>query len=186
MNRQLKIKNQIISYDLKTSTRSKSLRLAVYRNCSLVVTRPEGLAENVVERFMQRKTEWILAKLQFFKSLPNVDVKIDLKEYRQNKKAALHLVRGLLAEYNQFYNFKINSIKIKNQKTRWGSCSRQGNLNFSYRLALLPEDLARYIVVHELCHLKELNHSSNFWQLVAQTIPDYLSRRRLLKSFNHN
>ena len=181
MNRQVKIKEQIISYTLKTSTRSKSLRLAIFRNCSLVVTRPEGLAENVVESFMQRKAEWILAKFQYFKSLPSADVKIELKEYRQNKKAALHLVRGLLAEYNQFYNFKINSVKIKNQKTRWGSCSRQGNLNFSYRLALLPEDLARYIVVHELCHLKELNHSARFWQLVSQTCPDYLAKRKQLR-----
>jgi predicted metal-dependent hydrolase len=181
---QVKLENQIITYNLKTSRQSRCLRVFVYRNCQLVVTGPCSLTEKLAGKFLQAKTDWIMAKLEYFKSLPVTESKFDAKEYRQNKKAALHLVRRLLEEYNQFYNFKIGNIRIKNQSTRWGSCSRQGNLNFSYRLALLPEELARYIVVHELCHLKELNHSVNFWQLVAQTIPDYLSRRRRLKLEN--
>jgi predicted metal-dependent hydrolase len=181
---QIQLNDQIISYNLKTSRQSRCLRVFVYRDCRLVVTGPRSLTEKFAGKFLLSKADWIIAKLEYFKSLPDVKVKSDVKEYRQNKKAALHLVRRLLAEYNQFYNYKIGNIRVKNQSTRWGSCSRQGNLNFSYRLALLPEELTRYIVVHELCHLKELNHSSNFWQLVAQTIPDYLIKRRCLKLVN--
>jgi predicted metal-dependent hydrolase len=181
MLKSINLHNQNINYNLKTSLRSRNLRLTVCCDASVVVTKPLGLADNLVEKFLQAKAPWILKKINYFKNHKISQYKTDPKEYRQNKKAALHLVRRLLEEYNQFYNFKINSIRIKNQKTRWGSCSRQGNLNFSYRLALIPEDFARYIVIHELCHLKELNHSSRFWQLVSQACPDYLTKRKQLR-----
>jgi hypothetical protein len=173
--------NQNINYNLKTSPRARNLRLTVCCDASLVVTKPQGLADILVEKFLHSKANWIINKIDYFKNHVNTQLKADPKEYRRYKKEALHLVRRLLDEYNQFYNFKINSIKIKNQKTRWGSCSRQGNLNFSYRLALLPEDLASYIIIHEICHLRELNHSYRFWNLVAQACPDYPDKRKRLR-----
>ncbi len=94
---------------------------------------------------------------------------------------AHQLVRERLVYYNQFYQFKIGRISIRNQHTRWGSCSAKGNLNFNYRLVLIPEKLADYIIVHELCHLGEFNHSADFWALVAKAIPDYREARRELK-----
>ncbi len=184
MFKSITLNNQNIDYHLKTSPRARNLRLTVCCDTGLVVTKPQGFADELVERFLQSKAGWILTKLEYFKNQVKSKPQADPKAYRQNKKAALHLVRRLLTEYNQYYNFRISSFKIKNQKTRWGSCSRQGNLNFSYRLALLPEDLARYIVIHELCHLEQMNHSSNFWSLVAQTCPDYLQKRKRLRLFN--
>jgi hypothetical protein len=181
MIKTITLKDQNINYNLKISPRSRNLRLTVCCDASLVVTKPRGLADILVERFLYAKAGWILTKLDYFKNHVSTQLQADPKEYKIYKKEALHLVRRLLAEYNQFYNFKINSIKIKNQKTRWGSCSRQGNLNFSYRLALLPEELARYIIIHELCHLREMNHSARFWCLVSQTCPDYLAKRRQLR-----
>ncbi len=98
-----------------------------------------------------------------------------------HKESARKLVHERLEYFNQLYNFKYNKVAIRNQKTRWGSCSRRGNLNFSYRLALMEPRLADYIIVHELCHLKEFNHSQNFWDLVAQQFPDYRELRKRLK-----
>ena len=181
MRKIIKLNKQDISYDLRSSSRARNLRLTVSGEAGLVITKPLGLGNDLVEKFLESKAGWILSKIKFFKENSRPKIKIDPKEYRNNKKKALHLVRQLVAEYNQIYNFNINSIKIKNQKTRWGSCSRLGNLNFCYRLILLPEDLARYIVVHELCHLQELNHSAKFWRLVAQACPDYLVRRKKLR-----
>ena len=109
-----------------------------------------------------------------------------LRNYLQHKNQARCLVRQRLDHYNQFYNFKYYRVSIKDQRSRWGSCSRLGNLNFNYRLAYLPDGLVDYIIVHELCHLKEFNHSPRCWQLVVQTIPDYLERRQALRKIRIN
>ncbi|PIP23438.1 MAG: hypothetical protein COX90_01110 [Candidatus Nealsonbacteria bacterium CG_4_10_14_0_2_um_filter_38_17] len=75
---------------------------------------------------------------------------------------------------------------MKNQKTRWGSCFKKGNPNFNYKIALLSQRLADYIVVHELCHLGELNHSQKSWNLVAKAVPDYPEIRDELKNCHQN
>jgi len=111
-----------------------------------------------------------------------VSLKGNKKEYLKFKFQALALARERIAYFNQMYGFKFYKISIKNQKTRWGSCSKKGNLNFHYKIALLPREIADYIIVHELCHLKEFNHSSNFWNLVAKSMPNYLNLRKQLKS----
>ena len=71
---------------------------------------------------------------------------------------------------------------MRNQRSRWGSCSRSGNLNFNYRIASLRPELQDYIVVHELCHLKEFNHKEGFWALVALTVPDWQTLRAELRA----
>ena len=86
-----------------------------------------------------------------------------------------------LAACNSRYGFAYGRVAIKEQKSRWGSCSRQGNLNFNWRLLLAPLPVLDYVVVHELCHLKELNHSPRFWQLVALACPDYATHRAWLR-----
>ena len=103
------------------------------------------------------------------------------KNYLENKSKALEIVKNRIEYFNTFYNYKWNRIVIRNQKTRWGSCSRRGNLNFNYKIALLPQKSSDYIIVHELCHLGEFNHSQKFWDLVAKTIPDYKGIRRDLR-----
>jgi predicted metal-dependent hydrolase len=102
------------------------------------------------------------------------------KKYEANKEAARVLTHELLARFNTHYKFTYNKVAIRNQRSRWGSCSKKGNLNFNYRIVLLPLRLAEYVIVHELCHLSEFNHSQNFWSLVAETIPDHQVRRREL------
>ena len=86
-----------------------------------------------------------------------------------------------LAACNAAYGFTFGRVAIKEQKSRWGSCSRKGNLNFNWRLLLAPLPVLDYVVIHELCHLKELNHSARFWALVARACPDYVVRRRGLR-----
>lgn len=103
------------------------------------------------------------------------------KTYLKYREAARVLAKNRLEHYNQYYKFKVNRIAIKNLKSRWGSASKKGNLNFNYRIALLPPDMADYVIVHELCHLGEFNHSPNFWALVIKTIPDWKIRRAKIK-----
>lgn len=100
----------------------------------------------------------------------------------QYGEVARTLVHERLEYFNQFYRFVYHDVRIKSHLTRWGSCSSKGNLNFNYRIVLLPPELADYIVVHELCHLGEFNHSQKFWDLVAEQIPNYGELRQRLKA----
>lgn len=106
---------------------------------------------------------------------------VSRKSFIEHKEGARILVRERLEHFNTVYNFKYNKIAIRNQRSRWGSCSKKGNLNFNYRIALLPEKLSDYIIVHELCHIGEFNHSQKFWDLVAKTVPDYCEKRAALR-----
>lgn len=103
------------------------------------------------------------------------------RHYRKHKEAARALVHARLFYYNTHYQVPLRKVFIKNSKSRWGSCSSKGNLNFNYKLLFLPPEVADYIIVHELCHLREFNHSSKFWTVVAQTLPDHKARRRALR-----
>ncbi|MFA5997679.1 MAG: M48 family metallopeptidase [Candidatus Paceibacterota bacterium] len=174
---------QKVPYTLKVSARAKRLRLAIYCDGAFVVTAPRGIGEGMIEKYIIQKSQWIIEKLEYFKSISGTVFvrKSNKREYADYKERALVLARARLEYFNTFYNLKFNKVNIKNQKTRWGSCSRKGNLNFNYRIALLPPELADYIIVHELCHLKEFNHSRKFWNLVAQTVPNYLALRKELK-----
>jgi predicted metal-dependent hydrolase len=105
-------------------------------------------------------------------------------KYLTYKEKAREMIRERLLYYNTFYNFSYKRIAIKDHRSRWGSCSKKGNLNFNYRLVLLPQHLADYVIVHELCHLGEFNHSPRFWALVEKTVPDWKERRRELMKIN--
>lgn len=83
--------------------------------------------------------------------------------------------------YQPWINAKPNRVTIKNQKKRWGSCSSRGNLNFNWRIIMAPAEVIDYVVVHEMCHLIHLNHSRNFWELVASILPDYKDRKGWLR-----
>ncbi|MES2213421.1 MAG: M48 family metallopeptidase [Patescibacteria group bacterium] len=102
-------------------------------------------------------------------------------EYIQYKVEAKRIAEERLAYFNLHYKFTIGTIRIRNQRTRWGSCSSKGNISLSYRIATLPPYLADYILVHELCHIGQFNHSQKFWDLVAETMPHYMQMREELK-----
>lgn len=102
------------------------------------------------------------------------------RAYAAQKEEARMLVHRKLIEWNLHYNLTYNRVAIRDQRSRWGSCSKKGNLNFNYRILGLPEPLQDYIIVHELCHLLMFDHSKEFWALVAQTVPDHVVRRRAL------
>lgn len=122
----------------------------------------------------------------FFKILfgrPRVRRRYYRKKVRGvDREAARALVHARLAHFNAFYQFQYNKVFIKNQRTRWGSCSSNHNLNFNYRIITLVPELQDYLIVHELCHLQEFNHSQAFWDLVALQIPNYETLRKQLRA----
>ena len=182
-NRVLKVDGQPYDYKLRRRARAKYLRLSIDYDGTVVVTAAKTYPIYLIQKFMIKRWSWVLQNVDKQKSTPSLlhqqHSENLIKKY---KKITRNLVLARLEFFNQIYNFKYNRVAIRNQKTRWGSCSKKGNLNFNYRIIYLPDKVAKYIIAHELCHLKEFNHSHKFWNLVAKSIPNYLDIKKELKS----
>lgn len=124
---------------------------------------------------------FIVARRRFLRKKKPSNFPVSYKDFLLNKSLALKLVRHKIAKFNAIYGFKYNKITIRRVSSRWGSCSAKGNLNFNYKIVYLKDDLADYIVAHELCHLQEMNHGAGFWKLVAKTMPNWRFLRKQLK-----
>ena len=122
---------------------------------------------------------WTIVKKRL--TIPSAKKK-RVTSYLKYKEEARALILDRLQFYNQDNYFTYQRVSIRDQKRCWGSCSSKGNLNFSYKLLFLPACLRDYIIVHELCHLKVLNHSANFWQTVEMRRPDFMTQMQLLRT----
>ncbi len=166
-------KKPTIEYTLKRFKKSKSLKLMMRSNGEVLVTAPSRVSKKYIDNFVAERESWIKEKRETLDSLPQPHIKTKPGDYKKYKQQALDLVKEKIERINKHYKFEYKNISIRDQKTRWGSCSSKKNLSFSYKLALVPDKYAEYVVIHELCHLKEMNHGPNFWKLVEETMSDY-------------
>jgi len=165
----------------KINARAKHLRITIRVDGSCVVTVPRRVPKFFVKAFIESHRAWIETKVAEMKLRRPQLRAPSSQEGEAMKTKALQLATSRLKHFNQHYGFIYNKISIRNQQTRWGSCSSKGNLNFSYRIMLLSSEQSDYIIVHELCHLGEMNHSAKFWKLVERTVPEYKKIRRSIK-----
>lgn len=176
--------NDKIEYQIKVSRRARHMRLSVACDSTVTLTLPFGMALGKAEKFFTDKLVWVKKALEYFRLHPVLPrKKIVRGEYRQYKQQALALAQNKVKQWAEFYQVNYHRVSIKNQKTRWGSCSRKGNLNFNYRIVHLRPELLDYLIVHEVCHLLELNHSHKFWTEVGKAMPNYKSLRAELRSY---
>ncbi len=183
MEKKITIKGEDFFYTLRSSKRARRLRLTFYNDGHLVLTKPFSVSYYLADSFLREKSDLIFNYLKNTIS-KNIEYKTPVArhlDYLKRKEEARVLVEKRLEYFNKFYKFSYNRVTIRKQRTRWGSCSRQGNLNFNYRILDLTKKEADYIIVHELCHLSEFNHSVRFWSLVAKILPDYNEIRRSLR-----
>jgi predicted metal-dependent hydrolase len=169
-----------INCRIKKSRRAKNICLRVCPDATAVLTIPRWVSREAGLRFLRSKQKWLADKIRDKKEEIRKRPQRTRNDYLENKSAAERLVWARLEHFNAFYNFKYNRLCIRDQQSRWGSCSAKKNLNFTYRIVFLPPELADYLIVHELCHLGEMNHSAKFWALVARTIPEYKKWRKIL------
>lgn len=180
----IRINDQQVDYILKRSKRAKRLRLSVHRDASVVMTLPMRASRIAGERFMIEKAAWLLGKILDTKAKRDSSpAELAGADYARDKKKAAAFIKERVSHFARLYDYRYERIFIRNQKTRWGSCSAKRNLNFNFKLFALPQPLADYVIVHELCHLEEMNHSAAFWKLVAKIFPDYRELRKELKAF---
>lgn len=175
--------SQEVAYALRIDRRAKSIRLRLDSDGRLLLTIPSRFHLRRAESFIAEKADWIAKRINEAQrqergpfSLPGPE-----KEYRECKELAERIILDCVGEMNGLYGFSYSGIAVRNQRSRWGSCSSKGRLSYSYRIAFLPKRYREYVVVHELCHLKEFNHSVRFWSLVEQAVPDHASVRREMR-----
>jgi hypothetical protein len=137
----------------------------------------------MINQFVEQKSAWIQEHVAKAKSRPQSLLHGGTKaDYTRLKVRALELAHARLEYFNAVYKLTYKKVSIRNQKTRWGSCTSNGALSFNYRIVQLSAEQVDYIVVHELCHLAQMNHSVKFWRLVEKTIPDHKRLRATIRN----
>lgn len=182
---QTKINGQTITYNLRRSS-SLNMRISISPKGLITITVPYGIPQMMINGFIHSRADWIMHHLKQNQTTISRTPTQQQSHFIRHKPIARKIIMERLAHFNQFYGFTYHKITIRDQSSRWGSCNRNGDLSFNYRIAVLPPDLADLIIVHELCHLKEMNHSPRFWALVRKTIPNPLARRRQLDAIDMN
>ena len=167
-------------------SRRKTLAVEITKEAEILVRAPYGATSADISRFVSANMDWILAhqkkqqeKVRERKENPYG--KITGQQLEEMAALALKTIPPRARLYARQIGVTYGRITIRNQKTRWGSCSSKGNLNFNCLLMLTPPEVQDYVIVHELCHRKEMNHSAAFWAEVERVLPDYRERRRWLK-----
>jgi len=171
--------DQTISYRVLRSNR-KTAAIVITGEGEVLVRCPKRMPTREIQRFVEEKASWILSHLSKIQDRPRLPF-FSESELLELSDRAKRIIPGKVAKFASSMDISYGRITIRKQKSRWGSCSDAGNLNFNCLLMLCPEEVLDYVIIHELCHRKEMNHSPAFWQLVSQFDPEYLLHRRRLK-----
>ena len=188
-----------VPYELIRSSR-KTVALQIGSDGTVTVRAPRWCSRAAVDAFVAEKEGWIGKKLaeqeqrrrdrqqaleggaqamwQGLVPWPQTE-----KDCQSCRRQAAGILAGKAAQLAPLMGVTYQRITVRDQKTRWGSCSAKGNLNFNWRLLLAPEPVMDYVVVHELAHRREMNHSPRFWKIVEETMPDYRRWRTWLREY---
>ena len=159
-------------------SRRRSLAIQISPRGTVTVRAPLSASQASIDAFVASKETWIA---KCMKKLPPTQPPLTAQERKKLIRQAKEDLPKRTAYWAQQLGVNFGRISIRTQRTRWGSCSRQGNLSFNCLLMLAPPEIRDYVVIHELCHRKEMNHSHRFWALVEAAAPDYVNRRKWLK-----
>ena len=163
----------------------KTLAIQVSVSGQVTVRAPHTMPDSTIHRFLSQKESWILKHLSHAASRPAQPQAENppLSEFRRSyyMESARKIFKRKAAAYARKMGVTYGRITIREQKTRWGSCSSRGTLSFNYRLIYGPAGPLDYVVVHELCHLTHMNHSKDFWNMVERIMPDYRIYKQWLR-----
>lgn len=165
-------------------TNRKTISIQVTKEAQVIVRAPRSMAKAEIQSFVESKSEWIEKhRKEAEKRLATRNEKesISLQKVKELAEQAKEYIPQRVEYYAEIIGVTYGRITIRNQRTRWGSCSGKGNLNFNCLLMMMPKEVIDYVIVHELCHRKEMNHSTAFWKEVENVLPDYGEYRMWLK-----
>ncbi len=165
-------------------SRRKSISIEITKELKVIVRAPLLMRNKDIQAFINCKAGWIDKNLHIMENrIKNQQITTNFTE--EEIKVLTTKAKKIIPDQVEYYaciiGVKYNRITIKHQATRWGSCSAKGNLNFNCLLVLCPPEVCDYVIIHELCHLKELNHSPRFWAEVEKYCPNYKTHKQWLK-----
>lgn len=165
----------------------RTLSLQVKRDGQVIVRIPQRTTRAEAEAFVRKNAAWLEKHIEKMEreraaEAASPQERLSMEEIRSLADEALRVIPGRVEHYAPLVGVSFGRITVRNQRSRWGSCSAKGNLNFNCLLMLAPPEVLDYVVVHELCHRKEMNHSPRFWAEVARVIPSYKSYEKWLKT----
>lgn len=190
MNIQTEIKlkkdNQTMTLRVIRSAR-KTIGLQVKEDGEVLLRIPNRLSARALQDFLNREQSWIWQKAEQMQSRIKQREATGATPVGQLSREELEKIKEKIGSrvryYGKIMGVTVGRITIRNQKTRWGSCSSKGNLNFNYQLYYLPDELLDYVVIHELVHRRYMNHSADFWAEVEKYCPDYKIYRKQLNEY---
>lgn len=159
----------------------RSMSLKVGSDGSITVRAPWHMPAREADLFVENHREWILTRIREYERIKETKPDYTEEERAAGKKRAKEVLSEKCRIFSKRMGVSYGRITVREQKTRWGSCSAKGNLSFNWKLIRMPEEIQDYLVVHELAHRLEMNHSPAFWAVVERELPDYRARREWLK-----
>ena len=165
-------------------SRRKTTAIQIASPEEVIVRAPLFSSDRELRKLLEEQRPWIekhLQKAARQEEEKSAQPRLTGEEIQALADRALKELPPRVRQRAEQIGVRYGRITVRNQKTRWGSCSSKGNLNFNCLLMLCPDEVIDYVIVHELCHRKELNHSPRFWAEVAAVLPDYRARRKWLK-----
>ena len=171
-----------MKYRLERSNR-KSISVQI-KGAEIIVRAPLKMKKEDIDLFLEKHREWIeenLKKAMAAKAEIEKEPPLTYSDIEKLAEKALEVIPSRVEYYAGLLGVKYGKITVRNQKTRWGSCSSKGNLNFNCLLMLAPPEVLDSVIVHELCHLKEMNHSKRFYDEILRVFPDYYKHHAWLK-----
>lgn len=162
----------------------KTLAVQIRADGTVIARAPLRMPKERILGFLSEKASWICTQQgrmqEREKMRQQACIHLDAAQEKELRERAKAVLAQRTAYFARQIGVTYGRITVRDQKTRWGSCSQTGNLNFNFRLILAPLEVLDYVVVHELCHRRQMNHSAQFWQEVAQVLPDYRKRKAWL------
>ena len=165
----------------------RTLSLQVKNDGQVIVRAPRHVTLQEIAAFVRKNSAWLHKHLEKVRKEKELNAAspvqpLTMEDIQKLADEALRVIPGRVAHFAPLVGVTYGRITVRNQRTRWGSCSSKGNLNFNCLLMLAPPGILDYVVVHELCHRKEMNHSPKFWAEVAKVMPDYKERQKWLRT----
>lgn len=167
-------------------SKRKSVLIQVNFDGTVTVRAPKRVPKYEIDRILKEREEWIekhLNKMEEKRAREEASgiEPLSFEDVKELAQKALDYIPQRVDYFAKIIGVEYTGLTIRNQKSRWGSCSSKGRLSFNCLLMLTPPEVIDYVVVHELCHLKEMNHSKAFWKEVEKTLPDYKRNRKWLR-----